>query len=174
MTLQRLLLLALFVATSLAVMAQESHYHKGLRSDEENAKYGVVGMSDGISGGLTSGIYWSRVRHADDVAIVKPSAADSLWRKKEFMRLQDLATDAYAASDDQHAVLYGDSALKNGYHTADLYMMMAISYERLQDFKQAKRSYLKAISAGHLAGRGAYREFKKRQKVRKAAQKGAR
>lgn len=80
----------------LTATAQESHYRRALRTEKQNQQYGVVGMGDSHASGMTSGIYWSRVRDADDAAIVvDETKEDSLVRVSEFKRLCQLAYDAY-------------------------------------------------------------------------------
>ena len=162
-------IITIFVLTAvcLTATAQESHYRRALRTDKQNEKYGVVGMGDSHASGMTSGIYWSRVRDADDAAIVDDeSMEDSLKRVSEFKRLCQLAYDAYEADDALHTIIYGDSALSKRYHTPDLYLFMAVSYERLGAYSEARQTYKKALAAGHPAGSIAYKGFKKRQKQR--------
>ena len=67
----------LFIGTGIAY-AQESHYHKGLRSQSENDKYGGVAAEPHLDGG---GYYWSRARNVDDVAITRETSADSIARR---------------------------------------------------------------------------------------------
>ena len=152
---------------SSTTVAQESHYQRALRSDSDNAKYGVVGMGEGNNSGMTSGVYWSRVRDADDRMIINETREDTLFRRNEFIRLCELAYDAYEAKNDSSTVAYGDSALHYGFHTPELVFFMAVSYERLGDYKNARQSYRHAIDVGYPQATLAYKQFKQRQKERK-------
>ena len=149
-------------------IAQESHYHKGLRSQAENDKYGGVAAEPHFDGG---GYYWSRARNVDDVAITHESSADSIFRREEFKRLCQLAYDAYEAGDAVKTVAYGDSALQKRYHTADLYFFMAESLEKLGCYGDADWAYRKALAAGYPNALNIYNSFKARQKARKAEAK---
>ncbi len=157
----------LFIGTGIAY-AQESHYHKGLRSQSENDKYGGVAAEPHFDGG---GYYWSRARNVDDVAITRETSADSIARRENFKRLYQLAYDAFEAGDSVMTVAYGDSALQTRYHTADLYYFMAVSLEKLGNDKDADWAYRKALAAGYPAALNIYNDFKERQKQRKAEAK---
>ena len=157
----------LFIGTGIAY-AQESHYHKGLRSQSENDKYGGVAAEPNYGGG---GYYWSRARNVDDVAITRETSADSIIRRKEFLRLYQLAYDAFEAGDSVMTVAYADSALQKRYHTADLYYFMAVSLEKLGNYDDADWAYRKALGAGYPAALNIYNDFKARQKQRKAEAK---
>lgn len=167
MTLRKIAAAYLLVMVSSTAVAQESHYQRAMRSDADNANYGVVGMGEGNNSGMTSGIYWSRVRDADDRMIIHETKEDTLMRRKEFIRLCELAYDAYEAKNDSNTVAFGDSALHYGFHTPELVFFMAVSYERLGDYKNARRSYRHAIDVGYPHAALAYKQFKQRQKERK-------
>lgn len=146
------------------MLAQESHYQRAMRSEKDNEKYGVVGSPNVTSGGLTAGIYWSRHRNVDDVIIREETPADSIKRRAEFTRLCRLAYDAYESGDSYHTIVYGDSALRKHFHTPELYFFMAVSFDKLGDYKDAKYAYKQAVSAGYPNGQLAYKAFKARQK----------
>lgn len=149
----------------LPLHAQESHYHRGLRSQDTD--YGLV-VEPPVSG---VGMFWSRTRDIDDVKVVHETAADSIRRRKDFMRLCREAYDAYDVGDAYHTVLYGDSALNCRYHTPDLYFFMAVSFEKLGAYEDADWAYKKAVKAGYVIAPKAYEAFKQRQLERKAAEK---
>lgn len=161
-----------FVTTLCAVTfcvvaaAQETHYHKGLRPQEETDQYG--GGADMNPGG---GYYWSRVRNVDDVRITKESAADSIARRNEFKRLCELAYDAYGVRDYYHTIMYGDSALAKIYHTPELYYFMAVSYDKLGDYKHAEWCFKRSLKAGYVPALEPYQQFKDRMKQMKAEEK---
>lgn len=153
----------LLIASSNAVTAQQSHYHRALNSEAENARYGLT-QEPHFQG---SGMYWSRVRDIDDVPVARESVADSLARVNEFKRLCNTAYAAFDAGNDQATIIYGDSALRLHYHTPDLYFFMAISSERLGYYDDAKWAYKKAKTSGYYLGAEAYAAFKKRMKEHK-------
>lgn len=157
----------LFIGTGTAY-AQESHYHKGLRSQSENDKYGGVAAEPHFDGG---GYYWSRARNVDDVAITHETQADSIFRREEFKRLCQLAYEAYDSCDAVKTIQYGDSALQTRYHTPDLYYFMAVSLEKVASYDEADWAYRKALGAGYPGALPIYNAFKDRQKARKAEAK---
>lgn len=165
---KRLFLSTLFLYVATVTIAQESHYHKGLRSQQENNMYGGIAAEPNFNGG---GYYWSRVRNVDDAAITRETPADSIARRENFKRLYQLAYDAFEAGDSVMTVAYGDSALKTRYHTADLYYFIAVSLEKLGNYKDADWAYRKALAAGYPAALNIYNDFKERQKQRKAETK---
>ena len=165
---KKLILTTLLLISTGIAYAQESHYHKGLRSQQENDKYGSVASEPHFDGG---GYYWSRVRNVDDVAIARETPEDSIIRRKEFIRLCQLAYDAFEAGDSIMTITYADSALQKRYHTADLYYFMAVSLEKLGNYKDADWAYRKALGAGYPGALTIYNDFKARQKARKAKRK---
>ncbi len=166
---KKTILTTLLITVTTTLMAQESHYHKGLRSQSENDKYGTVASDPNFNGG--GGVYWSRTRNVDDVAITRESPADSIARRENFKRLCQLAYDAYEDGDAIKTIQYGDSALQTRYHTADLYYFMAVSFEKLGSYDEAEWSYRHALGAGYPDALNVYKGFKERQKVRKDEEK---
>ncbi|MBR1548183.1 MAG: hypothetical protein IJ637_05600 [Prevotella sp.] len=166
---KRLLILsAIMLAIVGAATAQESHYHKGLRSQADNDKYGTAAVDPNFNGG---GVFWSRVRNVDDTAITHESREDSIARRAEFVRLCEKAYDAYEEKDYYHTIIFGDSALTKRYHTPDLYYFMGVSFEKLGDYKNADWGYKKAMQKGYTKEFGYYPAFKERMKQRKAEEK---
>ncbi|MBQ7420110.1 MAG: pectate lyase [Prevotella sp.] len=165
---KKLIVTTLLLTITCLAFAQESHYHKGLRSQADNDQYGGVAAEPHFDGG---GYYWSRARNVDDAAITKETREDSLFRVKEFQRLCRLAYDAYEAGDAMKTVVYGDSALQKRYHTADLYFFMGVSFEKIGNDDDADWAYRKAMGAGYPGSVNVYNAFKERQKERKAEAK---
>ncbi len=168
MDMRKYIISILLLSVTTMAMAQETHYHKGLRTQEENSNYGGVGAEPNFNGG---GTYWSRARNVDDVAITHETREDSIARQEEFKRLCQLAYDAFNASDAIKTIVFGDSALMTRYHTPELYIYMAISYEKLGNDKDAAWAYRKAIDSGYPGSTAIYKGFKKRMKERKAEAK---
>ena len=77
------LFIVLFLFSCHLAVAQESHYHKGLRSQADNDKMGTVGADPHFNGG---GMYWSRVRNVDDVAITHETHEDTIARIRDFTK----------------------------------------------------------------------------------------
>ncbi len=165
---KKLILTTLLLTMTGMAVAQETHYHKGLRSQEDNDKYGGVASEPHFDGG---GYYWSRARNVDDVAITHETSADSIARRENFKRLCQQAYDAYEAGDAVKTVVYGDSALHTRYHTPDLYYFMGTSFERLGSYDEAEWAYRHALGAGYPNALSIYNAFKERQKQRKAEEK---
>lgn len=166
---KKTILLLLLAAANLTATAQESHYHRALRG--QDTEYGIAVSSDTYMGGVTPGMYWTRTRDANDVAIVDATPEDSIARHAEFMRHYEKAFEAYVAGDAPRTLLYGDSALQTRLQAADLIFYMAISFERLGLYQDARLAYRKASSAGYAPAAIAYKDFRNRQKTRKKAQK---
>lgn len=148
-----------------AVIAQETHYHRGLRSQDTNYGLAVQAPPSGV------GMYWSRVRNVDDVAIDSETPADSIARRNEFKRLCEQACEAFRAKDYYHTLVYGDSALQKRYHTGELYYYMAVSYETLGDYEGAEMAYRLTAQSAYMEVPDAYPAFKQRMKQRKAEEK---
>ena len=165
---KKVILTTLLLAITGMAVAQETHYHKGLRSQEENDKYGTAASDPNFNGG---GYYWSRNRNVDDQSITHETSADSIARRENFKRLCRQAYDAYDAGDAVQTVVYGDSALQTRYHTPDLYFFMGVSFEKLGSYDEAEWSYRHAMGAGYPGALNIYNAFKERQKERKAQEK---
>ncbi len=165
MMMKKLIVTTLFIIVTISAMAQETHYHRSLRS--QDTAYGLT-QEPHFDG---SGMYWSRVRNADDVAINSETAEEIELRRKEFLRLYYLAYDAFEHHDDQHTIIFGDSALKTRYHTADLYFYMALSFEKTGDYDKADWSYRHALGAGYPNALNIYKGFKSRQEQRNIEEK---
>ena len=166
---KKLILTTLLLVVTGTMLAQETHYHKGLRSQEENDKYGTTASDPNFSGG--GGVYWSRTRNVDDVAITHETPADSIARRENFKRRCRLAYDAYDEGDAVKTIVFGDSALMTRYHTPDLYFFMGVSFEKLGSYDEAEWSYRHALGAGYPGAQNVYKSFKQRQQERKANEK---
>jgi tetratricopeptide (TPR) repeat protein len=158
----------LFTMTALVAAAQESHYHRAMHSQAENDKYGTVGAAPHFEGG---GVYWSRVRSQEDGLIVKDFRLDSIARRTEFIRLCQIAYDAFDEGDYYRTAIAGDSALSKKYYTPELYYYMALSLEKLQCYKDADAAYKKALKVGYTKAIGPYNTFLKRMEELKAQDK---
>ena len=147
------------------VAAQESHYHRSLRS--QDTEYGLT-QEPHFNG---SGMLWSRTRNVDDVAITQEIYEDSIARVRAFTELCQKAYDAYEEKDYYHTIVYGDSALTKRFHTPDLYYFMGVSFEHYSDYKNAEWAYKMAMKSGYTKVPGYYPDFMARMKQRKAAEK---
>ena len=165
----RSIITVLLTAVALTAAAQETHYHRALRG--QDSQYGLTNGNNMATNGMTSGMYWSRVRNVDDVAITHLSAADSLLQHQEFMRHYDKAFDAFNQQDYYHTLLYGDSALSTGLQAADLHLYMGIAFEKLGAYKDARQSFRLSARLGYDLGVSAYKAFKARDKQRRREEK---
>lgn len=66
---------------------------------------------------------------------------------------------------------YSDYALRTGWHTAQLYYDRGVVYERMKDFKKAKKEYKKAKKAGSPMAYQALLSCKRNEKEYKRQQK---
>ncbi len=162
---KKLTLTALLVIVASTALAQETHYHRGLRMQDTD--YGLT-QEPHFDG---SGMFWSRTRNVDDVAIKNQTPEQKEALRKEFLRLCNLAYDAFEQHNALRTVIYGDSALQTRYHTPDLYFFMAVSFEQLGSYEEADWAYRKALGAGYQNALTFYNDFKERQKQRKIAKK---
>lgn len=161
----KLLITALLLAVTNIAMSQETHYHRALRSQDTD--YGLT-QEPHFNG---SGMYWSRTRNVDDVTISNKTPEEKETARKEFIRLCNLAYDAFEHHDAHHTVIYGDSALQTSYHTLDLYFFMGISFETLGNYSKAEQNLRLALGSGFPDAQNIYRDFQERQKQRKIAEK---
>ncbi len=162
---RHLMIATLLLASSTWALAQETHYHRSLR--DQDTSYGLI-QEPHFDG---SGVYWSRVRDANDLRIHKESPKDSLARVNEFKRLCENAYRAFEANDFYHTIMYGDSALRKQYHTLDLYYFIGVSYETLGAYDDAEWYYKKVMKGGYTKVPRAYPDFKERMRQRKQMEK---
>ena len=150
------------------IAAQESHYTRSMRTQQENEQYGTVGADPHFNGG---GVYWSRVRSPEYGLLLSDFRKDTLQRRNEFIRLCQTAYDAFDDGDYYRTAIFGDSALAKKYYTPDLYYFMAISLEKLQCYKDADFAFKKAIKTGYPKAPNAYVNFKQHLEELKAQDK---
>ncbi len=100
------------------------------------------------------------------------SSEDSISKHKDFVMYYSMAYYAYRDSDYAHMVEYGDSALKTGFDTPELWFYLANSLEQLGNYERALTAYQEAKDKGFSAGGKALSEFKKRlKKIQKKKKK---
>ncbi len=158
-------LTALLIIVASTALAQETHYHRGLRMQDTD--YGLT-QEPHFNG---SGMFWSRTRNVDDVAIESQTPEQKEALRREFLRLCNLAYEAFEQHNALRTIIYGDSALHTRFHTPDLYFFMAVSFEQLGSYEEADWAYRKALGAGYQNALTIYNDFKERQKQRKIAEK---
>ena len=162
---RQLIIISLLTVFSGQLLAQENHYQRALRS--QDTEYGLT-QEPHFNG---SGMFWSRTRNVDDVAITQETYEDSIARVRAFTQLCQKAYDAYEEKDYYHTIVYGDSALTKRFHTPDLYYFMGVSFEHYSDYKNAEWAYKMAMKSGYTKVPGYYPDFMARMKQRKAAEK---
>lgn len=164
--LMKYLMTIILLATVLGARAQETHYHKGLRSQSDNDRFAQDDAPN-----FTGGYYWARVRNVDDVAITHESREDSIARNNEFRRLCRLAYDAYDDGDYYLTAMYGDSALSKKFHTPELLYYMGLSLEKLECYKDADIAFKKALKAGYTQAAAPYANFQQHMEQLRALDK---
>ena len=79
-----------------------------------------------------------------------------LYQAKAYERLQVLDYDGF--------IYYSDYALKFGWHTDKLYYDRGQAYEKLHEYRKAKKEYKKAIKAGYYPATQALEQCKENHK----------
>ena len=98
-------------------------------------------------------------------------AAYNRQQKERFEQYQQKAYECYNRQDWNGFLTYSNYALDCGWYNAKLYYDRGVVYEKLCDFKHAKKEYKKAKKKGYAYAEGALqslkiteREYKRRQK----------
>ena len=89
---RQLILTTLLLGMTATAAAQESHYQRALRGQDTD--YGLV-VDPPLSG---VGMYWSRTRNVDDVAIVNEGAAEGGTMMYMVNATQPASTDGFSAT----------------------------------------------------------------------------
>ena len=85
--------------------------------------------------------------------------------KELFEEYQDKAYAYYNKGDFNGFIYYSDYALKTGWYNSKLYHDRGAAYEKLHDYKKAKKEYKKAIKEGYYPAKAAYEQCKINQKA---------
>lgn len=98
-------------------------------------------------------------------------AAYKRQQKERFEQYQQQAYDCYNRQDWNGFLIYSNYALDCGWYNAKLYYDRGVVYEKLCDFKHAKKEYKKAKKKGYAYAEGALQSLKITEKEYKRRQK---
>lgn len=85
--------------------------------------------------------------------------------KERFEEYQDKAYEQYNRGDFNGFIYYSDYALSTGWYNSKLYYDRGMAFERLHDYRKAKKEYKKAIKKGYYPAQAAYEQCKAHQKA---------
>ena len=92
-------------------------------------------------------------------------------QKAYFEYYQDKAYECYNNEDLYGFLTYSNYALDTGWYNAELYYYRGVAYERLFNFKEAKKNYKKAKKNGYALAERALSLLKDKEKEYKRMQK---
>lgn len=92
-------------------------------------------------------------------------------QKAKFEHYQQQAYDCYNKQDWYGFLTYSNYALETGWYDSKLYYDRGVVFERLNNFKEAKKSYKKAKKKGYAYAEAALQSCKEKEKEYKRLQK---
>ena len=101
-------------------------------------------------------------------------AAYNAQMKQRFQQYQDEAYRRYNKQDCYGFLTYSNYALETGWYNSQLYYDRGVVYERLNNFKQAKKEYKKAKKNGYADAERALEACKQHEKEYKRRMKNKR
>lgn len=102
----------------------------------------------------------SEVNEMANYALVK--ARLEHLREENFKEYTKLAYDAYNKGKYNYCLYYSEQALSTNYYSADIYYLRGISFEKLGNYKDAKKEYKRAIRKGSTRAVSALKELKEK------------
>jgi len=90
--------------------------------------------------------------------------ARQMSNKANFEKYQALAYERLQVLDYNGFIYYSDYALSFGWHTDKLYYDRGQTYEKLHEYRKAKKEYKKAIKAGYYPATQALEQCKENYK----------
>ena len=85
--------------------------------------------------------------------------------KQRFEEYQDKAYKCYNKGDFNGFIYYSDYALKTGWFNSKLYFDRGAAYERLHNYRKAKKEYKLALKKGYYPAQSALEQCKNHQKT---------
>lgn len=85
--------------------------------------------------------------------------------KERFEAYQDKAYNCYNKGDFNGFIYYSDYALNTGWYNSKLYYDRGTAFERLHEYRKAKKEYKRAIKKGYYPAKAAYEQCKVHQKA---------
>ncbi len=84
--------------------------------------------------------------------------------KQRFEEYQDEAYKCYNRGDYNGFLYYSDYALDTGWYNSKLYYDRGSAYEKLHEYRKAKKEYKRAMKKGYYPAKSAYEQCKIHQK----------
>lgn len=99
------------------------------------------------------------------VMAAQAQAIRNQQREEKFEQYQDLAYEYYNKGDYNGFIYYSNMALETGWYNSKLFYDRGMAYERLIDYKKAKKEYKKAIKKGYYPANDALESCKRTEKI---------
>lgn len=84
--------------------------------------------------------------------------------KERFEEYQDKAYNCYNKGDFNGFIYYSDYALNTGWYNSKLYYDRGAAFEKLHDYRKAKKEYKRALKKGYYPAQSALTQCKINQK----------
>lgn len=91
--------------------------------------------------------------------------------KQKFDEYQEKAYNCYNKGDFNGFIYYSDYALDTGWYNSKLYYDRGAVFEKLHDYRKAKKEYKRAMKKGYYPAQSAYKQIKVHQKTWKQSLK---
>ena len=101
------------------------------------------------------------------ILVARAEAARDAYNKRKFQEYQEEAYERYNKQDWYGFITYSNYALSTGWYNAQLYYYRGVVFEKLNEFKKAKKEYKKAKKKGYAYAEVALVALKSRQKKNK-------
>ena len=84
--------------------------------------------------------------------------------KERFEEYQDKAYNCYNKGDFNGFIYYSDYALNTGWYNSKLYYDRGAAFEKLHEYRKAKKEYKRALKKGYYPAQSALKQCKINQK----------
>ena len=126
-------------------------------------------------------VFWASVSYAQNINYTIESTFQPLSReemmmaaranayrqevmKQRFEEYQDKAYNCYNKGDYNGFIFYSDYALNTGWYNSKLYYDRGTAFERLHDYRKAKKEYKRALKKGYYPAQSSLKQCKINQK----------
>ena len=131
----------------------------------------AVGISNVSSSQIVINSRFKPLSYEELYLSAMAEAAYNRQQKERFEQYQQKAYECYNRQDWNGFLTYSKYALDCGWYNAKLYYDRGVVYEKLCDFKHAKKEYKKAKKKGYAYAEGALQSLKITEKEYKRRQK---
>lgn len=131
----------------------------------------VVGISNVCSSQIVINSRFKPLSYEELYMSAMAEAAYKRQQKERFEQYQNKAYECYNRQDWNGFLTYSNYALDCGWYNAQLYYDRGVVYEKLNDFKHAKKEFKKAQKKGYAYAEGALQSLKIHEKEYKRRQK---